>query len=902
MAMSEHYLTKPRNLNGGRQSDVSPKRSVVASGSQPSIRAMNPSAVLDLQRLAGNRAVSGLVSQSRTAQSGSLVIQRLGEAPSELPNPWAKKTKRSAAGRFFSAIGRSFRTTFSSDPGMRKAKIPKVSEDDRLVMMRAMDEAVRNRDETKQRLMTDSFLPEEAAEQRANELAFSHLPEDWRPRNITPAERQRRKNEATFAEESMATSQTEQDKTTLTDQGAGRMATKEQREAEHKVALGQVQDPEEIKRRQAQHKEDKEARTARKKALRDGWEKHDKEDEAKFDALLKKMDKNQKAAAKKLREDMIAKRKKQRMLAIFQEEVSHYPEEERNAKVADYAKLKGISLDPLGVGDSDTAASGLGGASTAIGLGGTVAGSLSSVSEGLQKLGKSGISSSIVGTSTSTPDFVTLPTGVKEQVEPTVGGTANQGGDILGAASDLTGFGTQIASLVSGFKRAKGGNPAQQLQADDDIVDNVQNLGQTTTSLGADALNLMEGFGSSALAMQAAAVLPMVDLVMNIQRLIQDGVKVYDNAKRAKAQGKLKDLAEEIGRDTMHLGLQLSYGRGVHLAAHYIVDAIATGLAALGNIVALAGVTYAVGHGISIAAKAVGGANKAARTVADSYLAGKTLESRRNAQLAKPGSSEALIRHDPKHATQTFIDRARDGDPLALKTLESFGITPDVLERSDDPSLRSAMLSKLELSENPQTISGKAASALKSGWKTVKSVATSIKNTFGPKETELEDLLKVKNELNYGGKNDRDWRWKAKQRLKWHSTLVGEKSKLARAIAVSQLSEQRKAELLKLTMTPEEKKRHAQRDRDAQSSQGISGPTDVKAHVKQPLESMSQAQLVEVINAGIDPDQVATAFNLWGAKALPNINLDLLEEEESGGEAPGQGESEGVDVNAGMDK
>ena len=748
--------------------------------------------MLGLQRSVGNAATARLV-----ATGSPVAVQRLA------PDPWKKqdKPKPGLLKRGGIAIKSFFMTTFGNDPSKIKPETPNVDESTRVEMHQILAAAITDRDARKQKLMKESFLPEDAAEFRANQEAFKDIPESWRPRVVTAAEWQIKKNKsALLGERVNATALTEAKNQA---HSVDKEVLRKDRSHAFKASLLD-KTPEESARLKKEHEEAHEKRAAKKKAVKSSQEAGDELQLKMFEARLKEMPKAQRAAAQRVYDAQMKKLQAQRKLAKYRERMTGLPAEEIERRTKIYASKNKLEAG-LDLSDYDLATSTIGGIGVLPTLGSAGAGGSGEIASlaGNDKVG--GVSSVVDG----------------RKVQTTIG-TATIGGDVISSAGSLLSSSNAVIGLIKSIKGLDG-DPAQQTQADDGVIDGILSIGQNAETLGSQGSSLAKDFGGNAVnsvGIQSFGI-PGFDVYANFLQLIRDARRVADNAKRASSSKKILGLAgtnDVIIRVVGHVRQ-----RGIHLATHYSIDALAAGLKMAGDVVIMTGVGAIAGAGVKTAGTAVGAVNGAARAVADSYLAGKALAARGEAQLAMPGSAEKLLKDDPLQVSQTIVLRARSGDPLALAALKTFGLTEKDLQGSSDANVRALILARLESSDSPQTVTGKLSGLMDKIGGGISAVGAGVRDVF-LKPFEISELRKVKNELNYGGRKDRGVMWGVKQFFTGPGSIDAQKAHIKSVIEKSKLEPQNKAQLLNLSLNRQQKQDKATDEARSQVATEISAP------------------------------------------------------------------------------
>lgn len=822
---TQHDLADDRS---GRHRAARAHGTVGARGPDPrrGMGSLRPEQMLGLQRSVGNAAAAKLL-----GAGSPIAVQRLAPDPFKKP----ETAKPGFLKRGGLAIKSFFMTTFGNDPSKIKPETPNVDEATRVEMHTILHTAITDRDARKKKLMHESFLPEDVAEFRANQEAFKDIPESWRPRVVTAAEWQIKKNKtALLGERVHATARNEAKTQALS---VDKEVLRKDRSHAFKASLLD-KTPEESARLKKEHEEAHEKRAAQKKSVKASQEAGDEIQLKLFEGGLKSMPKEQRAAAQRIYDAQLKKLQAQRKLAKYRELMTGLPAEEIERRTKIYAAKNKLEAG-IDTADYDTASSALGGI-----------GSLTKVSSGTA--GGSGEIAKLAGN-----DKVG---GVSEVVDgrkvDTTIGTATIGGDVITSAGSVLSSSTTVIGLIKSVQQLDG-DPAQQAQADDGIIDGILAIGQNAETLGTQGSSLAKDFGGHAvdsIGMQSFGI-PGFDVYANFLQLIRDARRVADNARRAETSKKIISLAgtdDVIIRVVGHVRQ-----RGVHLATHYSVDALAAGLKMAGDIVIMTGVGAVAGAGVKTAGTAVGAVNAAARTVADSYLAGKALAARGEAQLAMPGSAEKLLKDDPLQVSQTIVLRARAGDPLALAALKSFGLDDKALKGSSDANVRALLLARLESSENPETVTGKLTGLLGKIGGGVSAVGAGIRDVF-LKPFEIAELRKVKNELNYCGSKDRGVMWGMKQFFTGPGSIDAQKAHIKSVVEKTKLEPQTKARLLNMSLNRQQKQDQAQDEVRQGLAKDISSPKSADP------QQMSASALEDYLGrVDLDPTEHARVAVIW---------------------------------------
>jgi hypothetical protein len=332
-------------------------------------------------------------------------------------------------------------------------------------------------------------------------------------------------------------------------------------------------------------------------------------------------------------------------------------------------------------------------------------------------------------------------------------GTAQQAGDVLGAAGGLLSLGTQITEFVSIAKALEKGDPAEQQTAYNQIIDGVFGVGKNLYSLGSSATKLAGDFGGATLATGLAGnVLPIFDIASGALSLIQHGKDLAEAASRISEQGsRIKDATKE-GAEHIALAIGQFKRQGAALVTSSSFAMAADSLKIIGGAITLSGIGAVVGQPIKLAGTVLSGVNKAGMSLYSAFKTGVAQEARAAGMLALPKSAEKLMSADPKHASQALIREARGGSKVALDELASYGISKFVLDGSSDKAVRKLMLSQLKLKEDAKTIG----ESIKQGVQGAKDWL------HADTSNQVTVLAEIKNKLNYGGKSDRGRAWKAK--------------------------------------------------------------------------------------------------------------------------------------------
>lgn len=825
--------TTQQDLAENRSARRGPPRGRAEVGLGPDIRrgagSLRPEHMLGLQRSVGNMAAARLI-----AAGAPVPVQRLA------PDPWKKpdQAKPGMLKRGGIAIKSFFMTTFGNDPSKIKPEAPNVDEATRVQMHGILSAAITDRDARKKKLMTESFLPEDVAEFRANQEAFKDIPESWRPRVVTAAEWQIKKNKtALLGERVHATARTEAKSQALS---VDKEVLRKDRSHAFKASLLD-KTPEESARLKKEHEAAHDKRAAQKKSVKASQEAGDEIQLKLFEARLKTMPKAQRAAAQRVYDAQKKKLEAQRKLAKYRERMTGLPAEEIERRTKIYASKNKLESG-LDLADYDLATSAIGGIGILPTMGSAGAGGSGEIAKLAGNDKVSGVSEVVDG----------------RKVDTTIG-TATIGGDLISSAGSLLSSSNAVIGLIKSVKGLDG-DPAQQTQADDGIIDGILSIGQNAETLGGQGSSLAKDFGGHAvdsIGVQSFGI-PGFDLYANFLGLIRDARRVVDNAQRAATSKKILGFAgtdDVIIRVVGHVRQ-----RGIHLATHYSIDALALGLKMAGDIVIMTGVGAIAGAGVKTAGTAVGAVNSAARTVADSYLAGKALAARGESQLAMPGSAEKLLKDDPLQVSQTIVLRARTGDPLALAALKSFGLDEAGLKASSDANVRALILARLESSENPETLTGKLTGLMSKIGGALSDVGGGIRDVF-LKPYEIAELRKVKNDLNYGGRNDRGTMWGIKQFFSGPSSVRDQKAHIKSVVEKTKLEPQTKARLLNLSLNRVQKQDQA----EDQAREGLA--KKISAPHPPDLEQLSASALEDyMMRDDLEPSQYARAATIMFEK------------------------------------
>jgi hypothetical protein len=357
-------------------------------------------------------------------------------------------------------------------------------------------------------------------------------------------------------------------------------------------------------------------------------------------------------------------------------------------------------------------------------------------------------------------------------------GNAAKGSAVIGGISSLASIAQDVAGIVSNIQvltssKKTGANAAQRELAGDKLVDGFLDFGQTLVSTAQTGERLAASFGDAAMANSMVYdQIPILGIVTSIIGLVQTTKKMIEQCYRVHKERQLVNAAKK-GKDVVYIAsLGHLRNRDIQLVASSSVELIVLGLKVAGNAATLSGIGATVGVPLNITAAALGGANKVAHTLANSYKAGLVQENRKQFKDAAgkgdkaAGAASILIAEDVKHASQTLVSLARKfvkdpvkyaRDEMAYKAVKLYGITEKMLadESIPDKDLRALIVHHLQESEDPETLGEQIKNVILK----IKTLPAKAKE-LGGKPTVVRLIAAIKNHLKYGGKGDRGTGWR----------------------------------------------------------------------------------------------------------------------------------------------
>lgn len=524
-------------------------------------------------------------------------------------------------------------------------------------------------------------------------------------------------------------------------------------------------------------------------------------DGAKF---LKQANKNQKVFDREEEEESAAKAKKieirnkqrQIKLEMGKPTVDQAKIQTLSAEIGVYKKEKEGQLDTSGADDGASYSGKIGSATG-------FAGSVASGSKSMAKVVNPGDKATI---------GVTSGSGNSTRIVEV--GNAAKGSDVISGITSLASIAKNISGIVGNIQtltadKKSGVNSPQRLIAGDKLVDGFLDFGQTLVSTAQTGERLAASFGDAAMANSMISdQIPILGIVTSIIGLAQTAKKLIEQSYRVHKERQLVNKAEKAKDLVYQASLGHLRNRDIQLVANSSVEVVVLGLKVAGNAATLSGIGATVGVPLNATATALGLANKLAHALADSYKAGLVLENRKQFKDAggkgnqAAGAASVLIAEDVKHASQTLVSLARKfvedpvkyaRDEMAFKAVKLYGITDKMLadESIPDKDLRALIVHHLQESEDPETLGEQIKNVLLK----IKSLPAKAKE-LGGKPTVVRLMAAIKNQLKYGGKDDRGGGWRAGQFLGGDSApdleagiryilaniSLGEKLLLARAL------------------------------------------------------------------------------------------------------------------------
>lgn len=287
---------------------------------------------------------------------------------------------------------------------------------------------------------------------------------------------------------------------------------------------------------------------------------------------------------------------------------------------------------------------------------------------------------------------------VLKQFEEAKGGIGLGGGVIKVAES--------IAGIVDGGKKySKAETEVEKQEAIDILHTSAQN---TTMAIG----DINQGIGT---IIGLGEALPVVSILTTLQKLIVDlgngtiqvirAVKQHQLGKQAKEQvSALTGAIKRLGKRNIHLMLRTG------------ADILAKILSIVGDL--LGGPTNPYGGAVKAISTVVSGLNSAASMLVDSYQAGLAQETENRTHAGEKGTAVKVFDDNSNWAVTGLILEAREGNQLAIDTLEVYGINQKMMDelkagKTTVAAIRKYVLGQLKEQEELQTITQKARKAIR---------------------------------------------------------------------------------------------------------------------------------------------------------------------------------------------
>ncbi|MGK7912787.1 MAG: hypothetical protein AB4050_15140 [Synechococcus sp.] len=194
---------------------------------------------------------------------------------------------------------------------------------------------------------------------------------------------------------------------------------------------------------------------------------------------------------------------------------------------------------------------------------------------------------------------------------------------------------------------------------------------------------------------------PVLGILSNVINVFQNLIKGAGLVIRYVEEGKLNQQVEAI-KSGLIGALKSTAKRSRFLAISSGAEIIISALKIIGSLVAAAdgGITKAVGSVLKVAKKVV-------ETVESSYAAGLSQESQLESESGVEGSSKKVLESSTKWGVTAIILEAKDGNKIAIKKLELFGVKAKDIETLDVEVIRKIIMEKLERKENDKTFGQK---------------------------------------------------------------------------------------------------------------------------------------------------------------------------------------------------
>ena len=191
---------------------------------------------------------------------------------------------------------------------------------------------------------------------------------------------------------------------------------------------------------------------------------------------------------------------------------------------------------------------------------------------------------------------------------------------------------------------------------------------------------------------------PILGIFSNVLNIIYNLIKGAKLVIRYVQEGQLNQKVEAAQSGLLG-ALQSTAKRSRFLAISSGSEIIISALKIIGELVAAAdaGITKAVGTVLKVAKKVV-------EAIESSYAAGLSQESQLESESGIEGSSKKVLESSTKWGVTAIILEAKDGNEIAIKKLELYGIRTQDIDTMEVEDIRKVVMEELERKENEKTL------------------------------------------------------------------------------------------------------------------------------------------------------------------------------------------------------
>ncbi len=277
------------------------------------------------------------------------------------------------------------------------------------------------------------------------------------------------------------------------------------------------------------------------------------------------------------------------------------------------------------------------------------------------------------------------------------------------------GFGKVVKRIIEfargDVKLIRDPDKVKRLKAYDAIKEFIPGIISDAGELVKGGLSIAGSFGAvipDAIAVGIDAFLALIEIIKSI----------INGAKRIYRVWQERGLIQEAKQTAQALvgAIKGFKARNVTLALRAGVEIIISALKMVGGILKVipdpSGGTQTAGLVLSTVGTALSALNTVTQTLQESYRAGVRQEAERQAEAGIQGSAKRVMRESPKYAATALILEAKDGNPVAIKELGVYGITPEMIRTSPVDVIRERLFIEMEEKEDPTTIGQKVKSVL----------------------------------------------------------------------------------------------------------------------------------------------------------------------------------------------